>query len=75
VGDAAMAFDPLSSQGIITALKSGCMLGMSLAEETWNLGPLGLVYEDILEDYGTQRRWFYEQAMFDDDEFWRKQKY
>ena len=74
VGDAAMAFDPLSSQGIITALKSGCMLGMSLAEERCGLGPLGLVYENILEDYETKRIWFYKRAMFDGDEFWRKQR-
>ncbi|KAI0027077.1 hypothetical protein K488DRAFT_91373 [Vararia minispora EC-137] len=31
VGDAALAFDPLSSQGIITALQSGALLGSVLA--------------------------------------------
>ncbi|THG95224.1 hypothetical protein EW026_g6394 [Hermanssonia centrifuga] len=31
VGDAAMAFDPLSSQGMITALKMGSRLGLELA--------------------------------------------
>ncbi|KIK63442.1 hypothetical protein GYMLUDRAFT_259654 [Collybiopsis luxurians FD-317 M1] len=31
IGDAALAFDPLSSQGIITALKAGALLGSLLA--------------------------------------------
>jgi len=30
VGDAAMAFDPLSSQGMITALRMGCSVGKML---------------------------------------------
>ena len=74
VGDAAMAFDPLSSQGIITALKSGCMLGMSLAEEKADLKPLEMVYKDILDDYVIKRKWYYQQAVFDGEEFWKKQK-
>ena len=32
VGDAAMGFDPLSSQGIITALNAGCFIGEELAK-------------------------------------------
>ena len=74
VGDAVMAFDPLSSQGMITALKCGCMLGMTLAEETVDLGPLEMAYEGIWEDYVVHRRWFYNQVMFDEEEFWKKQK-
>ncbi|KAG8908753.1 hypothetical protein FRB99_002991 [Tulasnella sp. 403] len=74
VGDAAMAFDPLSSQGMITALKCGCMLGMALAEDSAELKPLGAVYEDIRRDYETKRKWFYGQAMFDGADFWNKQK-
>lgn len=54
-------------------MKCGCMLGMSLAEETVDLGPLEMVYEDILKDYDVNRKWFYRQAMFD-GEFWSKQK-
>lgn len=74
VGDASMAFDPLSSQGMITALKCGCMLGMSLAEEKVDLRPLEMVYEGILKDYEVNKKWFYRQAMFDGEEFWSKQK-
>lgn len=74
VGDTAMAFDPLSSQGIITALRSGCMLGMSLANETVDLWPLEVVYRDIMDDYATNRKWYYQQVMFNGQEFWGKQK-
>jgi len=46
VGDAAVAFDPLSSQGMITALRMGDSLGIVLAEE--------LEYSDASERPGAE---------------------
>ncbi|KAG8945333.1 hypothetical protein FRC04_000868 [Tulasnella sp. 424] len=81
VGDAAMAFDPLSSQGMITSLKCGCSVGIMLAKDigkveprTFDFTALVKQYETIRKDYEDKRSWFYKQAMFDDDEFWKKQK-
>jgi flavin-dependent dehydrogenase len=50
-GDAAMAFDPLSSQGIYHALKSGLLAARTI--EGWQIG-----HQTALEDYSreTQRR-------------------
>ncbi|KAI0691475.1 hypothetical protein BC835DRAFT_113632 [Cytidiella melzeri] len=79
VGDAAIAFDPLSSQGMITALKSGCTVGIMLAKQlkgdpTVDMGSVQAVYDDVKKDYATKRQWFYRQSMFDGEDFWAKQK-
>ncbi|KAF8201994.1 hypothetical protein K438DRAFT_1965448 [Mycena galopus ATCC 62051] len=84
VGDAAMAFDPLSSQGIITSLRSGVAVGEMLAEElrqhhhlsTLTVGGLTSIanlYNATWEDYGKKRLYFYTQSMFNSD-FWQRRR-
>lgn len=86
VGDAAVAFDPLSSQGMITALRMGGSLGIVLARKLQQSGApqgsteseLGLdlvrkQYEECRKDYEKKRSYFYRQSMFS-SEFWQRQK-
>jgi len=85
VGDAAMAFDPLSSQGIITALRMGCSVGIMLSKQVQHSGsskeavePMDLnsvktLYEAARRDYGQKRAYFYKQSMFSSD-FWQRRK-
>jgi flavin-dependent dehydrogenase len=74
VGDAAAAFDPLSSQGIVTALEFGM-----LAAETILMGkPEALKqYSDLLEQmfaaYLANRNFYYSQERrWPDSTFWRR---
>ena len=83
IGDAAIAFDPLSSQGMITALRMGGLLGIVLSKKFERLellreSELGLDMvqkqnEDCRKDYEKKRRYFYRQCMFS-SEFWQRQK-
>jgi len=82
VGDAAMAFDPLSSQGIITALNAGCFIGEELAKritmESEGTGLDGLYsipgyFEAIAKKYEMQKKYYYRHARFD-AEFWAKRR-
>lgn len=85
VGDAALAFDPLSSQGMITALRLGGSLGIVLARklqhsdmpaDTVEFSSLSIIktqYEDCRKDYEKKRGYFYRQSMFS-SEFWDRQK-
>lgn len=73
VGDAALAFDPLSSQGIITALNAGAFLGsilarhlrLSAADGAARLGGGDVVdeirrgYERVREKYEEGRAYYY----------------
>ncbi|EKM50628.1 uncharacterized protein PHACADRAFT_188170 [Phanerochaete carnosa HHB-10118-sp] len=70
VGDAALAFDPLSSQGIVTALDAGAFLGGVLARHlgTAEGGPLGgegavravhEAYERVRAKYEEGRAYYY----------------
>ena len=73
VGDAALAFDPLSSQGIITALNAGMFLGSVLARH-FHPSPAGdgsclggddaveeiqRAYERVREKYEEDRAYYY----------------
>ncbi|KAF8749394.1 Tryptophan halogenase [Rhizoctonia solani] len=73
VGDAAMAFDPLSSQGIITALRGGSSVGVMLANQmvgrATQAGPedmesVAKVFEEVRVDYEKNKSYFYTQSMF-----------
>lgn len=80
VGDAAMAFDPLSSQGMITALRMGSSVGkmigrkLNFVDSKENLaepaaGGIGVLFLSVREDYERKKKYFYRQARFDGD-FW-----
>ncbi|KIM80114.1 hypothetical protein PILCRDRAFT_822629 [Piloderma croceum F 1598] len=82
VGDAAMSFDPLSSQGIITALNAGCFIGEELAKritlESDATGSDGICsipdyFEAVGQKYETQKKYYYRYARFD-TEFWAKRR-
>jgi hypothetical protein len=85
VGDATIAFDPLSSQGIITALWMGCSVGITLSKqfqhlgsstetvESINLNSVKTLYEEARKDYEEKRTYFYKQPMFNSD-FWQRRK-
>jgi flavin-dependent dehydrogenase len=69
VGDAALSFDPVSSQGIFTALYTGMKAGQAVAEKlSGNSEPisdyemrLAKIYEAYLQNrsayYGVEQRW------------------
>ena len=78
VGDAAMAFDPLSSQGIITALNAGCFIGEVLAKRIAEPDQVGSdsipdYFETIGTKYEKEKRYYYRQSRFD-SEFWAKRR-
>ena len=74
-GDAAAAFDPLSSQGIVTALgmgrEAGRLAAGDIAPSDYETQYAGLLEEHLaLRDayYGLERRW-------PEAEFWRRRPY
>lgn len=77
VGDAAMAFDPLSSQGMITALRMGSSVGKMLGNifmskecfEHVDPNHIRQMLRTAREDYERKKKYFYSQARFDSD-FW-----
>lgn len=84
VGDAAMAFDPLSSQGMITALNAGCFIGEELAKRISNsmkiedptsdgISTIPGYFEAIGQRYEKEKKYYYRQARFD-GEFWAKRR-
>lgn len=76
VGDAAMAFDPLSSQGMITALKTGCFVGEELAKrvaESDEIRSISDHFEAMVAKYEKEKKYHYTQARFD-GEFWTKRR-
>ncbi|KAF9070233.1 hypothetical protein BDP27DRAFT_1220967, partial [Rhodocollybia butyracea] len=78
VGDAAVAFDPLSSQGMITSLRMGGSLGIVLAKKInhSDASSLHLVrdqYDECRRDYEKKRGYFYQQSMFSSG-FWARQR-
>ncbi|KAG8752120.1 hypothetical protein FRC14_007332 [Serendipita sp. 396] len=84
VGDAAMAFDPLSSQGMITALRSGCLVGEILCQRLDGVkreeaatqterSSIEEVFLPILSDYEKKKKLFYGLARFD-GEFWMRRR-
>lgn len=66
VGDAAMAFDPLSSQGMITALKSGVVVGDAIAKALTTTDPkedptrvIPHLYYQVWNKYLNEKAYFY----------------
>ncbi|KAF5314335.1 hypothetical protein D9619_011775 [Psilocybe cf. subviscida] len=66
VGDAAMAFDPLSSQGMMTALEMGSYAGLHLSsvlmgkeEEIQLQGVLENTYDRVVSEYEKHRGYYY----------------
>ncbi|KAJ7208294.1 hypothetical protein GGX14DRAFT_454316 [Mycena pura] len=81
VGDAALSFDPLSSQGMMTALEMGCILGTELAANLLQLEGFSderAIVESVTERYAEvwkhfekSRKYYYSvQSRFDGDQFW-----
>ena len=79
VGDAAMAFDPLASQGVYRALGSGLQAAAAI-EQHWGGDPNALKdYERRLiadfDRYLAQRRHFYRlERRWPKQEFWRRRQ-
>jgi 2-polyprenyl-6-methoxyphenol hydroxylase-like FAD-dependent oxidoreductase len=80
VGDAAMAFDPLSSQGMITAMKTGCVVGGAIAQDILAPGSSDLtsgireLYSQVWSKYVKEKQYFYSQGKRFDGEFWNVRK-
>lgn len=77
-----MAFDPLSSQGMITALNAGCFIGKELAKrlgmEDEGSASNGICsipdyFEVIGQKYEKEKKYYYHQARFDGG-FWDKRR-
>lgn len=75
IGDAAMAFDPLSSQGMLTALKTGSILGLELARRLGDdhspRRSMASVYDVIRKDYEEKKAQYYGQVRRFESKFWR----
>jgi 2-polyprenyl-6-methoxyphenol hydroxylase-like FAD-dependent oxidoreductase len=82
VGDAAMAFDPLSSQGMITALNAGCFIGEELAKrismklegvKSDGIDSISEYYAAVSEKYEREKRQYYRLSRFEGG-FWAKRR-
>ncbi|GJJ10939.1 hypothetical protein Clacol_005168 [Clathrus columnatus] len=79
VGDAAMAFDPLSSQGMITAMKMGLVVARTISrnlktepQEVKDVTPsFKETFASVISDYERKKKYFYSQTQFS-GEFWKK---
>ena len=78
VGDAASTFDPLSSQGIVKALRSGIFASYAIGDTLTRNDDTGLrryrsFIRDEFESYLTTRAKFYaEERRWAEREFWKK---
>jgi flavin-dependent dehydrogenase len=77
VGDAAMAFDPLSSQGLREALASGLRAGKALdgalAGEAAVIGEYGRRTKDVFREYSRQRAVYYgREQRWPQSVFWQR---
>ncbi|MBC7865832.1 MAG: NAD(P)/FAD-dependent oxidoreductase [Bacteroidia bacterium] len=76
-GDAAAAFDPLSSQGISTALKMGVKAAGAVAvklstDSDSALAAYEKTYNDLFDDYLDQRQKYYASVFaWDTNDFWK----
>jgi len=78
VGDAAMAFDPLSSQGIMTALEMGIYIGLKLSHHLEDEGTdadfdqnVRESYMQVRKDYEKHRTYYYSIVKrFPEEIFW-----
>jgi len=64
VGDAAMAFDPLSSQGIMTALEMGIYIGLKLSHHIENEGTDADFDQNVRDSYMQVRREYEKHRTF-----------
>jgi flavin-dependent dehydrogenase len=78
VGDAALAFDPLSSQGMMTGMELAFLVGKVLAEKlggcTYPGPPTSVpeVFENVRLEYERKKRYYYDvETRFRNEEFWR----
>lgn len=76
-GDSAMSFDPLSSQGIFTAMYGGIQGGMALSShengEKEALNQYAETMEDVWQAYLTNKNKYYAQERrWPGEEFWSK---
>eukprot|EP01127_Copromyxa_protea_P012150 TRINITY_DN3132_c0_g1_i1.p1 TRINITY_DN3132_c0_g1~~TRINITY_DN3132_c0_g1_i1.p1 ORF type:complete len:383 (-),score=48.33 TRINITY_DN3132_c0_g1_i1:239-1387(-) len=76
VGDALMAFDPLSSQGIQTAFKCAESLARSLTKKEDDVGLSDFVetISQLQDEYAAGKRYFYEQNLRFDTVFWNRRR-
>ncbi len=77
VGDAAMAFDPLSSQGLKEALASGIRAGAALnshlAGDATALGEYDRKANDVLREYSRLRAHYYgRERRWPQSVFWQR---
>jgi len=81
VGDAAMAFDPLSSQGMITGLKSGAILGDLLGKEVSEgqerkegdgMHSIPKMYAAVRDKYDGEKKYYYDQVHRFEGEFFAR---
>jgi flavin-dependent dehydrogenase len=77
VGDAALAFDPLSSQGLYNALYSGMRAGealcAALAGDPGAIGRYAMRLEEIYAAYRRNLLWFYNlEARWPSEAFWAR---
>lgn len=78
-GDAALSFDPLSSQGILNALFTGRAAGRTaanyLAGSHDGLGEYAALLAEIHADYRRQHRlWYGSETRWPDSAFWRRRQ-
>lgn len=78
-GDAAISFDPLSSQGILTALYTGMKAGQALhahlADEAGALDVYTARLESIHQAYARNRTTYYGyEGRWPESEFWRRRQ-
>lgn len=80
IGDAAVAFDPISSMGIGFALSSGCQAAVMISNELAGVAFLGTsVYQRDLSqnfsNYLSRRKTYYSQEKrWGDSDFWRRRR-
>jgi flavin-dependent dehydrogenase len=81
VGDAASTFDPLSSQGIVKALRSGIFAGYAVGDLLAGGGDAGmrryaqLIEREFTAYERTRGRYYAEERRWPASEFWRRRQH
>ena len=86
VGDAAIAFDPLSSQGMVTALRMGCFLGTYIGrklnpsasgqfkELPAEYSSIRRAFDHVRNDYEGKKEYYYGGVKRFNSDFWAKRR-
>jgi flavin-dependent dehydrogenase len=80
VGDSASRFDPLSSQGIVKALRSGVFASYAICDLLRDGDRKGLkkysryVFEEFASYIRTRRKYYQEEQRWPASEFWRRRQ-